>query len=218
MATETLNLTPEVFNYFRSVGYREPAILAELRQETAKMTNSGMQIAAEQGAFMALLAALVAPRNVLEVGTFTGYSSLAMALACDASFICADVSKEFTDTARKYWQKAGVAGRIDLRLTGGKVVIDELLASGWQNGFDMMFIDADKPSYDAYYEGGLKLLRPNGLMMIDNVLWGGEVADPSVKDADTEALRRLNAKIHGDKRVQISMVSIGDGLTLARKL
>ena len=218
MATETLNLTKKVFEYYRTVAYREPKVLVELRLETAKMSNSGMQIAAEQGGFMAMLAAIMAPKRVLEIGTFTGYSSLAMALACDANFVCADVSDEYTSVARRYWQKAGVAARMDLRLTGGKAVIDELLTHGGNNSFHMMFIDADKASYDVYYEGGLKLLRAGGLMMIDNVLWSGDVADSAKNDADTEALRRLNAKIQADERVQLSMVPIGDGLTLARKL
>ncbi|MBG1231693.1 class I SAM-dependent methyltransferase [Aestuariivirga litoralis] len=217
MATETLNLTPEVFAYYRGVAYREPAVLAELREETSKLSNSGMQIAAEQGAFMAMLASLVAPKHVLEIGTFTGYSSLAMALACNAKFVCADVSEDYTSVAKRYWAKAGVAARMDLRLTGGTAVINELLAAGKADTFDLMFIDADKSSYDSYYEGGLKLLRAGGLMMIDNVLWGGDVADPIKKDADTNALRSLNAKIQADERVQLSMVPIGDGVTLARK-
>ena len=220
MATDTLNLTPEVYAYYRSVAYREPAILAELRHETAKLGgNAGMQIAAEQGAFMAMLTALIAPKLILEIGTFTGYSSLAMALAAPAArLVCADVSEDFTAVARSFWAKAGVVGRIDLKLTGGKAVVDELLAAGRAGTFDLVFIDADKSSYDSYYEGGLKLLRQNGLMMIDNVLWGGGLADLTKKDSDTVALRQLNIKIHGDARVQISMVPIGDGLTLARKL
>jgi len=218
MATDTLNLTKQVYDYYRTVAYHEPEVLAELRLETAKMSNSGMQIAAEQGAFMAMLAALMAPRLVLEIGTFTGYSSLAMALACDARFVCADVSDDYTSVARRYWQKAGVAARMELHLTGGNAVIDGMLAKAGANSVDMMFIDADKSGYDAYYEGGLKLLRKGGLIMIDNVLWSGDVADKAKKDADTEALRRLNAKIQADERVQLSMVPIGDGLTLARKL
>ena len=220
MATETLNLTAKVFKYYRTVAYREPALLAELRAETAKMdADAGMQIAAEQGAFMGMLAALIGAREILEIGTFTGYSSLALALAVpEAHLTCADVSESFTAMARRYWKKAGVAGRVDLRLTGGKAVIDELLAGGKAGTFDLMFIDADKTSYDLYYEGGIKLLRRGGLMMIDNVLWGGAVADPAKKDADTESLRSLNAKIHADPRVALAMVPIGDGLTLARKL
>jgi predicted O-methyltransferase YrrM len=220
MATESLNLTAKVFQYYRTVAYREPALLAELRAETAKLeADAGMQIAAEQGAFMGMLAALIEAREILEIGTFTGYSSLAMALAApEAHFTCADVSESFTAMARRYWKKADVEGRVDLRLTGGNAVIDELLADGKAGTFDLMFIDADKTSYDLYYEGGIKLLRRGGLMMVDNVLWGGKVADPSKKDADTESLRRLNAKIHADPRVALAMVPIGDGLTLARKL
>ena len=220
MATETLNFTPEVYAYYRSVAYREPAILAELRRETAKLGgNANMQIAAEQGAFMALLTALVAPKHILEIGTFTGYSSLAMALAAPgARMVCADVSEDFTSIARRFWAKAGVDSRIELKLSGGKAVVDELLAAGRAGGFDLVFIDADKSSYGAYYEGSLKLLRSGGVMMIDNVLWGGDVAYPTKNDADTVALRQLNAKIHADPRVQLSMVPIGDGLTVARKL
>jgi predicted O-methyltransferase YrrM len=220
MATDTLNLTPQVLQYYRSVAYREPALLAELRAETAKMDgNAGMQIAAEQGAFMGMLAGLIEARQILEIGTFTGYSSLAMALAApEAHLTCADVSENFTAMARRYWKKAGIEARVRLKLTGGKAVIDDLLTAGQAGTFDMMFIDADKTSYDIYYEGGLKLLRQGGLMMIDNVLWGGAVADPAKNDADTESLRRLNAKIFADPRVALIMVPIGDGLTLARKL
>lgn len=217
MANDTLNFTPQIYDYYRSVAYREPAVLKELREETAKRSNASMQIAAEQGAFMALLASLMGAKHIIEFGTFTGYSSLAMALATDAHFVCADVSDEYTAVARRYWEKAGVVKRMDLRLTGGIAVVKELLDAGNAGNFDLSFIDADKTGYDAYYEGSLKLLRSGGLIMIDNVLWGGEVADLANKDPDTEAIRHLNAKLQADERIQLSMVPIGDGLTLARK-
>ena len=219
LATSTLNLSPAVQAYFQGHAYREPAVLAELRAETAKLGgNAQMQIAPEQGALMAMIVKLMGARNILEIGTFTGYSSLAMALAGDAKIVAADVSEDFTAVARRYWRKAGVAERISLHLTGGHAVIASLLSEGRAGIFDLAFIDADKPSYDAYYEGALNLLRPGGLVMIDNMLWGGDVADPANKDADTAALRALNAKIKGDARVEIAMVPIGDGLTLARKV
>jgi predicted O-methyltransferase YrrM len=165
-----------------------------------------------------MLVQLTAPRRILEVGTFTGYSALAMALAGNAHITAVDVSAEWTDVARRYWRKAGVDGRIALRLDGGHVAIADLLSQGAAATFDMVFLDADKSAYDAYYEGGLKLLRTGGLMMVDNVLWGGDVADPSKVDGDTSALRALNTKIAGDKRVSHCMIPIADGLTLARKL
>lgn len=221
MSTSTLALTGAVAEYFASHAYREPAFLAELRKATAEKTggDAAMQIAPEQGAFMGLVAAVIGARSIVEIGTFTGYSSLAMALAAPAARITAiDVSEPFTAMAREFWQKAGVASRITLRLDGGHAAIEDLLAQGKAGSFDLAFIDADKPSYDAYYEGVLKLLRPGGLVMIDNVLWGGDVADTNKTDADTVALRALNDKIKADSRVAMAMVPIGDGLMLARKL
>jgi caffeoyl-CoA O-methyltransferase len=176
-----------------------------------------MQIGPEQGAFMAMLVKLMGAKRILEVGTFTGYSSLAMALTGDVKIIAADVSEEWTNVARKYWKKAGVDGRIELRLGPAAETLEQLLKTGEAQHFDLMFIDADKSSYDTYYEGGLKLLRTGGVMLIDNVLWSGSVADPSVKDEDTSALRALNAKIMADIRVELVMVPICDGLTMARK-
>ncbi len=219
MATTTLPLTGKIADYFAEHAYREADILRHLRTETATLGgNSAMQIAPEQGAFMGMLAALMNAKQIIEIGTFTGYSSLAMALASDAHITCVDVSEEFTAMARKYWTKAGVNNRITLRLDGGLVAISELLAQGMSGSFDMCFIDADKPSYDAYYEGALKLLRVGGLILLDNVLWGGDVAEPTKTDADSEAFRNLNTKIKSDPRVAMVMVPIGDGLTLARKL
>jgi predicted O-methyltransferase YrrM len=218
MTGKTIGLEGPLYDYYAAHAYREPEILKELRLETAKLGGEArMQIGPEQGAFMAMLVKLVGAKRILEIGTFTGYSSLAMALAGDAKIIAADVSEEWTSVARKFWKKADVHDRIELRLGPGAEVIDRLLKGGEAGSFDMMFIDADKSSYDTYYEGGLKLLRAGGVMLIDNVLWSGSVAKPSVKDEDTNALRALNTKIRADERVDFVMVPICDGLTMARK-
>ena len=218
MTGKTIGLTGALYDYYAAHAYREPEVLKELRLETAKLTQAGMQIGPEQGAFMALLVKLMGAKRVIEFGTFTGYSSLAMALAGAARITCADVSKEWTDIGRKYWTKAGVTDRIDLHLDGGHAVIDRLLKNDEAGTFDLSFIDADKTGYDAYYEGSLKLLRPGGLILIDNTLWGGEVADPKITDADTIAIRSLNAKVATDARVEICMTPICDGVTMARKV
>lgn len=219
MNNTTLGLSGDIERYYRSHAFHEPAILAELRTETAKLGGDAvMQIAPEQGAFMGMMAQLMGAQQILEIGTFTGYSSLALALACDAQITAVDVSEEWTSVARRFWKKGGVDSRINLRLDGGHTAIAGLLAGGAAGTFDLCFLDADKSSYDAYYEGCLKLLRRGGLVMIDNVLWGGDVADLSKTDADTTALRNLNAKIKSDPRVQFCMLPIADGLTLARKL
>ena len=218
MTGKTLGLEGKLYDYYAAHAYREPEVLKELRLETAKLGGEArMQIGPEQGAFMAMLVKLMGARRILEIGTFTGYSSLAMALAGDAKIIAADVSKEWTSVAQKFWKKAGVDGRIDLRLGPGAETITQLLKVGEAGHFDMIFIDADKSSYDIYYEGGVKLLRAGGVMLIDNVLWSGDVAKPSVKDEDTKALRALNTKIRTDERVDFVMVPICDGLTMARK-
>ncbi len=215
---KTIGLTGALYDYYAAHAYREPPVLGELRAETAKLGgNAAMQIGPEQGAFMGLLVKLMGAKRVLEFGTFTGYSALAMALAGAEKMTCADVSKEWTDIGRKYWAKAGVADRIDLHLDGGTAVIDRLLANGAAGTFDLSFIDADKTGYDTYYEGSLKLLRAGGLILIDNTLWGGDVADTSKTDADTEAIRAINAKVAKDERVEICMTPICDGLTMARK-
>jgi predicted O-methyltransferase YrrM len=166
-----------------------------------------------------MLVRLLDARRVLEIGTFTGYSSTAMALAlpADGRIVCCDLSTEWTDVARTAWTDAGVVGRVDLRIGPAVDTLDELLAAGQESAFDLAFIDADKPSYDAYYERCLRLLRPGGVIAIDNVLWSGRVADPSVHDESTDAIRALNAKIAGDERVDPVIVPVGDGLTLARK-
>jgi predicted O-methyltransferase YrrM len=217
MAGKTIGLEGRLFDYYAVHAYREPAVLKELRDETAKLAQANMQIGPEQGAFMGLLVKLMGARRILEVGTFTGYSTLAMALAGDVRITAADVSVEWTAIGRRHWKKAGVSDRIELHLDGGNAVIDRLLQNGEGGGFDLVFIDADKTGYDSYYEGALKLLRNGGVVLIDNVLWGGDVADPVNKDGDTLAIRALNTKIAADTRVEFVIVPICDGLTMARK-
>lgn len=215
---KTIGITGALESYYAAHACREPAILTELRQETAALGGqSAMQIGPEQGAFMGLIVKLMGARRVIEFGTFTGYSSLAMALAGATRITCADVSREWTDIARRYWAKSGVADRIDLHLDGGTAVIARLLANGEAGTFDLAFIDADKTGYDSYYEGALRLLRPGGLILVDNTLWGGDVADPAKQDTDTAAIRAINAKLAADPRVEICLVPICDGLTMARK-
>ena len=219
MSSRTIQMTDRLYDYLLKVSLREPPLLAELRAETAKLPMAGMQISPEQGQFMALLAELIGARRAIEVGTFTGYSALcvAQALPPDGKLIACDISEEFTSVARRYWAKAGIADRIELRLAPALDTLKSLLAGGGAGSFDFAFIDADKTQYVAYYEAILKLLRPGGLMTIDNVLWSGAVADGRKRDADTVALRTLNEKLRTDKRISLSLLPIGDGLTLARK-
>jgi predicted O-methyltransferase YrrM len=218
MADLTIDLTPAVHEYLLRHGVREPDVLRRLRERTASLPQHRMQIAPEQGAFMALLVRLIGARRALEIGTFTGYSStvVALALPADGRMVCCDVSREWTDIAREAWAEAGVADRVELRLGPATKTLDALLGKGGEGTFDFAFIDADKPSYDAYYERCLRLVRRGGLIAIDNVLWSGRVADPSETDDDTNAIRALNAKIATDERVDVSMLPIRDGLTLAR--
>ncbi len=219
MSARTIALTDKVYDYLLANSLREPPLLARLREETAVMPAANMQIGPEQGQFMALLVELIGARRTLEVGTFTGYSALVVALAlpADGRVVACDISEEFTAVARRYWAEAGVADKIDLRLGPAVETLDALLAEGLSGAFDFMFIDADKQGYDAYYERGLALLRPGGLIAIDNVLWNGAVADPARQDKETRAIRALNRKVQADERVGISLVPIGDGLMLARK-
>ena len=214
MANRTIDLTEELVAYVRRVGVREHPVLARLREETAPLPMAQMQIAPEQGAFMALLVKLLGARQVLEIGTFTGYSSTAMALAlpADGRIVCCDVSREWTDMARRAWADAGVADRVDLRLAPAS----ETLATLDDGSFDMAFIDADKTGYDAYFEGCLRVVRPGGLILIDNTLQGGRVADSSADDDNVRAIRALNDKIAGDERVDAVLLPLADGLTLAR--
>ncbi len=221
MSNRTIGLSDEIYRYLLQHSLREPELLRRLREETTRMTRwANMQIAPEQGQFMGLLVQLIGARRALEVGTFTGYSALSVMLAMprDGRLVACDLSKEFTDVARRYWAEAGLADRIELRLQPALNTLDELIAGGAAGSFDFAFIDADKENYDGYYERALTLLRPGGLLAIDNVLWNGSVADPTIHDADTNAIRALNDKVAKDRRVAISMVPIGDGLTLARKL
>lgn len=217
MSSGSIGLSQELNTYLERVGVREPDVLRSLREETALMPQAQMQIAVEEGALLSLLVKLLAARRILEVGTFTGYSSTAMALAMpgDGRIVCCDISREFTDVARRTWAAAGVDDRIELRLGPALETLDDLLQEGASASFDLAFIDADKANYAGYYERALRLVRPGGLIAIDNVLWSGRVADPGVTDADTEAIRALNAAIAVDERVDLAMVPIADGVTLA---
>jgi predicted O-methyltransferase YrrM len=214
MATRTLDLTDDLIGYVRRLGVREHPALARLRERTAPMPMSQMQIGAEQGAFMALLVRLIGAKRILEIGTFTGYSSTAMALALppDGRITCLDVSREWTDVAREAWTDAGVADKVDLRLAPAT----ETLPTLDDDSFDMAFIDADKPGYDDYYEGCLRVVRSGGLILIDNVLWSGEVAQPDDGSENARIMRALNEKVAADERVDHVLLPIGDGLTLAR--
>ncbi|MBR8834986.1 MAG: class I SAM-dependent methyltransferase [Stigonema ocellatum SAG 48.90 = DSM 106950] len=219
MPKKTLGLEKELYDYFLSASLREPEILFKLRQETASHPRAMMQIAPEQGQFMALLVQLIGAKKTLEVGVFTGYSSLSVALAlpADGTILACDISEEYTAIARRYWQQAGVADKIELRLAPAVETLDGLLAANAAKTFDFAFIDGDKENYDAYYERCLQLVRPGGLIAIDNVLWSGRVADPLVQDESTQAIRAFNEKLHHDERVTVSLVPIADGLTLALK-
>ena len=214
MSNRTLTLTDDLVEYVRRVGLREHPVLARLRAETADMPNASMQIAPEQGAFMALLVRLTGARSILEIGTFTGYSSTAMALALpdDGRITCLDVSREWTDRARRAWADAGVAGKVDLRIGPAA----EALGLLEDDSFDLAFIDADKTGYDAYYSGCLRVVRPGGLILIDNVLQSGRVADPAADDASVRAIRALNERIVADERVDHVLLPLADGLTMAR--
>ncbi|MBD2691302.1 class I SAM-dependent methyltransferase [Anabaena catenula] len=219
MTKQTIGLEKNLYNYLLSVSLREPDVLTQLRQETSQLPMAQMQISPEQGQFMALLVKLIGAKKTLEVGVFTGYSSLVTALALpeDGKIVACDVSEEYTSIARRYWQRAGVADKIDLHIAPALETLDKLLASGEAESFDFAFIDADKGNYENYYERSLKLIRPGGLIAIDNVLWSGKVADSEVQDNQTNKIRSLNQKLHQDSRITLSLVPIADGLTLAMK-
>jgi predicted O-methyltransferase YrrM len=219
MSATSLSIEPTIYDYLMATSVREPPILARLREETAKMPNGGMQISPEHGQFMGLLVRALGVKKAIELGTFTGYSAIvvASALPDEGRLVCCDVSEEYTSTARRYWKAAGLENKIDLRIGPALATIDTLLAEGGAGTFDFAFIDADKPSYDAYYEGVLSLLRPGGMIAIDNVFQRGRVADPNASDDSTAALRALNRKIPDDDRVYSSMLPVGDGLTLVLK-
>jgi predicted O-methyltransferase YrrM len=218
MSNQTIQVDNDLYSYILSVSLREPSLLRELREETSQLEMARMQIAPEQGQFMALLLKLTGARRYLEVGTFTGYSALVCALAMpdDAQLYALDISEEWTAIARRYWEQAGVAERINLKLGSAAETMQSMLPEE-QNSFDAIFIDADKTGYAAYIQYGFELLRPGGLLMLDNVLWGGSVIDPSADDEDTVAIRRVNEAMAADDRFDISLVPIGDGLTLAVK-
>lgn len=220
MSNMTLGISQVLENYIHDVTVNESDILKVLRTETAKLTMSRMQISPEQGQLMALLVKLINAKRIIEVGVFTGYSSLCMAssLPEDGKIIACDVSDTWTNMAKPYWEKAGVNNKIDLRLAPANDTLENLRKDGLEGSFDMAFIDADKENYMSYYEHCLALLRTGGLMLVDNTLWSGQVADPSVNDEATVVIRELNAFIAQDKRVISSLVTVGDGLTLVVKL
>lgn len=219
MSNQTIGLSDELNSYIRSRTLREPAVLRKLREETARHPESQMQVAPEQGQFMAMLIKLIGVRRALEIGVFTGYSSTAVALALppDGRIVACDVSEEYTSVARRYWEEAGIAHKIDLRIAPAVQTLDTLIDANEQGRFDFAFIDADKVSYDVYYERTLPLLRAGGLILFDNALRGGRVADPAPEDASTQAIVALNDKLCGDERIDIAMVPIADGLMMARK-
>jgi predicted O-methyltransferase YrrM len=214
-----LQITDELHRYLVDHSVREPAVLARLRTATASLPQAQMQIGPEQGQLMALLAKLVGAKRCIEVGVFTGYSSLAVALALpeDGRILACDVSEQWTAIARRFWREAGVEHKIELKLQPAVRTLEDLLAAGETGRYDFAFVDADKPAYDTYYELLLKLLRPGGLMALDNTLWSGAVADPDEREPNTVALRALNEKLHRDERIDLSLLPVGDGLTLARK-
>ncbi|HLW74666.1 MAG TPA: class I SAM-dependent methyltransferase [Gammaproteobacteria bacterium] len=219
MSNRTITMTDDLYAYLLGTSLREPVLLKRLRDETAKLPESRMQISPEQGQFMQLLVKLLDARRCIEVGVFTGYSSLAVALAlpADGRLLACDVSEEFTAIARRYWQEAGMAGKIELKLAPALETLDARIKAGEAGSYDFAFIDADKANYIGYYERILKLLRAGGLVAVDNVLWSGRVLDAADESEDTRAIREFNAALCIDKRVDLSMLPIGDGLTLARK-
>ena len=219
MSATHIKLTDELAAYMRAVSLRDTELFVRLREETAALPMGRMQITAEQGQFMGFLVRLLGATRTIEVGVFTGYSSLSVALALPpgGKIIACDVSEEWTSIGRRYWKEAGVEDKIDLRLAPALETLERLLASGEHGRFDFAFIDADKENYSQYYERILELLRPGGVVAIDNVLWHGDVIDPSKNDPDTLAIRAFNETIYTDERVDLSLVPIGDGLTLARK-
>ena len=219
MSAKSFLIPEQLCSYYQTVALREPPLLKELGNLNEGMPRGGMQVSAEQGQLLQLLVKLMGAKKCLEVGVFTGYSSLCIALALpvDGRIIACDVSVEWTDIARQFWQRAGVADKIDLRLGPGLETLDRLLAEGGRGTFDFAFIDADKPSYWNYYERAYELVRKDGPIGIDNTLWSGRVADSSDRSENTVAVRAFNQNLHGDKRVRIAMLPIGDGLTLALK-
>ena len=219
MSHQTLNLNSQLYEYLLSVSLREAEVLTKLRQETAQHPMARMQISPEQGQFMAILVSLMGAKKTLEIGVFTGYSATAVALVLpeEGKLVACDTSEEYTSIARKYWQQANIAHKIELHIAPAIETLDRLIDNGEGETFDFAFIDADKSNYDSYYEKSLQLVRKGGLIAIDNVLWGGKVADLTRQDHRTNSIRALNQKIYQDSRVNLSLIPIGDGLTLALK-
>ena len=218
MSSTTLQMSSELHTYLLDNSLRESSLHQDLRKETQELTMGRMQILPEQGQFMGFLVSLIGAKRAIEVGTFTGYSALSVALALpeDGYLLACDVSEEWTNVGKRYWEEAGVAGKIDLKLAPATETLSQLGVEQ-EGSFDFAFIDADKANYDNYYEQCFRLIRAGGLILIDNVLWGGSVIDDSVQDEDTVAIRELNAKLQKDERVDVSMLPVGDGLTLVRK-
>lgn len=219
MSRRTTPLTGELYDYFLEVSLRESDVLRRLREETASLEKGHMQISPEQGQLMTLLVDLMDARHALEIGTFTGYSALCIALGLpdDGRLIACDIDEEWPSFGRRYWDEAGVADKIEFRPGRASDTLAEMIADGMGGDFDFVFIDADKRGLDDYYEKSLTLARPGGLIAVDNTLWHGKVADPGVSDDDTMAIRGFNAKVVDDPRVELSLVPIGDGLTLLKK-
>jgi predicted O-methyltransferase YrrM len=219
MTARTLNLDDSLYHYLLDVSLRETPLLKRLRDETQALPMARWQVAPEQGQFLALLVNLTGARRLLEIGTFTGYSALCMAAALpdDGSLICCDMPGDYNATARRYWQEAGLAGRIDLRLAPALQTLDELERQGQDGRFDLVFIDADKANYPTYLEHALRLLRVGGLAVFDNTLWSGRVLEENPQSADTRAIQALNRALKDDSRVDLSLLPLGDGLTLCRK-
>lgn len=219
MSNQTINLSDTLYQYMLSVSLREPAILKSVRETTHQLSSHSMQISPEQGQLMAFLIKLIGAKKALELGVYTGYSSLAVALALPEAgkIIACDINTETTSIAQDFWQKAGVTQKIDLKLAPALETLDNLIKENHSNSFDFIFIDADKQNYLNYYERSLMLLRPGGLILVDNVLWSGRVADTHPHDKQTLAMRAFNQAIYQDKRISMCLIPIGDGLTMVRK-
>jgi caffeoyl-CoA O-methyltransferase len=219
MSNQSIGLPDELHEYLLSVSLREPDVMQRLRTETAEHPRSEMQVAPEQGQFLRFLVRLIGVRRSIEVGVFTGYSALAVAMELPptGTLVACDVSEEYTGVARRYWVEAGVADRIDLRIAPAEETLSALLEDGQDGTFDFSFIDADKETYDTYYEQSLKLLRPGGVIALDNMFRGGRVTDPEVEEESVRAIQRLNEKLRDDERVDLSMLPLADGVTLAMK-
>ncbi|WP_458378514.1 class I SAM-dependent methyltransferase [Pseudomonas chlororaphis] len=219
MTARTLNLDDALYHYLLDVSLRETPLMRRLRDETQALPMARWQVAPEQGQFLALLVKLIGARRVLEVGTFTGYSALSMAAALpdDGQLICCDIPGDYNATARRYWQEAGVAGRIELRLAPALETLAKIEQEEGEGGFDLVFIDADKANYPAYLESALRLLRVGGLAVFDNTLWSGRVLEDNPQSEDTRAIQALNRALKDDSRVDLSLLPLGDGLTLCRK-